>query len=108
MDKTSTGYQFSRRNTQIACEYKNQDDSVQVVRISNIDGWQFERTLFPGQKAFFETVPEAVLEVSSGEMATAVVRDRIPCLRLRAAEPIQRHRQPIQQVAKEYLSVRKC
>lgn len=90
MDKTSTGYQFSRQHTQISCEYVNSTGSVQVIRISNIDGWHFERTVFPGQRVFFETVPEAVLEVSTGKMMTAVVSDRIPCLRLRAAEPIQR------------------
>ena len=90
MDKTSTGYQFSRQHTRISCEYTNSTDSVQVIRISNIDGWHFERTVFAGQQMAFETVPEAVLEVSTGELMTAVVCDRIPCLRLRAAEPIQR------------------
>ena len=90
MDKTSTGYQFSRQHTQISCEYTNRTNSVQVIRISNIDGWHFERTVFAGQRMAFETVPEAVLEVSTGKMMTAMVCDRIPCLRLRAAEPIQR------------------
>ena len=90
MDKTSTGYHFSRQRTQISCEYTNLTDGVQIIRISNIDGWHFERTVFAGQQLFFETVAEAVLEVSTGEMMTAVVCDRIPCLRLRAAEPIQR------------------
>lgn len=100
MDKTPTGYQFSRQHTQIACEYYNQTDSVQIVRISNIDGWQFERTVYPGQKVFFETVPEAVLEVCTGEMMSAVVCDRIPCLRIRAAEPIQPPAQPAKSTAK--------
>lgn len=89
MDKTSTGYQFSHQHTQISCEYTNWTDSVQVIRISNIDGWYFERTVFPGQRTIFETVTQAVLEVNTGNMMTAVVSDRIPCLRLRAAEPIQ-------------------
>ena len=101
MANPSTGYHFSRQRTQISCEYANQTDSVQIVRISNIDGWQFERTVFPGQRAVFETVPEAVLEVSTGEMMTAVVCDRIPCLRLRAAEPIQRSVQPDKSVEKK-------
>ena len=101
MAKTFTGYQFSRRHTQIACEYINQTDSAQVVRISNIDGWQFEKTVFPGQRVAFETVPEAVLEVCTGEMMTAVVCDRIPCLRIRAAEPIQGSAQPAKNVVKK-------
>ncbi|PZO11290.1 MAG: hypothetical protein DCF25_19625 [Leptolyngbya foveolarum] len=90
MDKTFIGYQFSQQHTRISCEYANLTESIQVIRISNIDGWHFERTVFAGQRLFFETVPEAVLEVSTGEMITAIVCDRIPCLRLRAAEPIQR------------------
>ncbi len=88
-DKASGEYRFSRQHTQITCAYTNQTDSVQIIRISNIEGWHFERTVFSGQQMLFETVPEAVLEVSTGEMMTAVVRDRIPCLRLRAAEPLQ-------------------
>lgn len=70
----------------------NQTDSVQVVSIPNIDGWYFERTVFPGQRLFFDAVPEAVLEVSTGDVPTAVVCDRIPCLRLRATEPLSSFR----------------
>ena len=104
----STNYKFSRQHTQITCEYANQTDSAQVIRISNIADWHFERSVFPGQKLVFETVPEAVLEVSTGKMASAIVCDRIPCLRLRAAEPIQKPRRSastVQQPKKSYATV---
>ena len=108
MANTSTDYKFSRQHTQITCEYTNRTDSAQVVRITNIADWHFERSVFPGQTLAFETVPEAVLEVSTGKMASAIVCDRIPCLRLRAAERIrkpQRSAPVVQRSNKRYASV---
>ena len=70
--------------TTISCQYQNNTDALQVVCISNIEGFFLERVVFSGQKLLFETSAEAVLEVHSGAMPTAIVVDRIPCLRLRA------------------------
>ena len=91
IDTTSdrlTQHRILRTPTQITCEYINQTETAQVATISNISGFHFERTVFPGQRLTFDAVPEAVLEVSTGSMASAIVCDRIPCLRLRAAELI--------------------
>ena len=90
-----------RNLTQIFCQYYNNTQDVQVVWISNIDGFHFERTVFPGQRVIFETVPEAVLEVRTGSTPSAITSDRIPCLRLRAAGQVsplrkQTHRAPTQ------------
>ena len=38
--------------------------------------------MFPGQRLVFEAPPEAVLEIHTGMMATAILSDNIPCERL--------------------------
>lgn len=67
----------------ILCCYVNVTSKVQVARIANIPNWYFERVVFPGQRLVFETMPEALLEIHSGMMASAILSDKIPCERLR-------------------------
>lgn len=70
----------------ILCCYVNATSKVQVVRITNIPNWYFERVVFPGQRLMFETMPEALLEINSGMMASAILSDKIPCDRLQVEE----------------------
>lgn len=74
----------SRLPAKITCHYCNDTSAVQVICISNIEGFFLERTVFPGQSLTFETFAEAVLEVRTGAFPSAVIADRISCLRLRA------------------------
>ncbi len=55
---------------------------MQVVRITNIHNWYFERVVFPGQRLMFEALPEAQLEIHTGMMASAILSDTILCQRL--------------------------
>jgi hypothetical protein len=71
------------------CCYFNGTSSIQVVRITNIENWYFERVVFPGQRLVFEAVPEAVLEIHTGMMASAILSDQIPCSRLIVKESEQ-------------------
>lgn len=71
------------RPHQINCHYINRTGKLQVVRIVNVLGWYFERVVFPGQRLVFETIPEAILEVHTSEIASSILSDRIPCERLR-------------------------
>lgn len=64
------------------CCYVNATSHIQVVRITNITNWYFERVVFPGQRLVFEALPSALLEVHSGMMASAILSDTIPCERL--------------------------
>lgn len=64
---------------QILCCYVNATSQIQVVRITNIPNWYFERVAFPGQRLMFESFSEALLEVHSGMMASAILSDTIPC-----------------------------
>ncbi|MDB9526472.1 DUF1830 domain-containing protein [Oscillatoria sp. CS-180] len=64
------------------CCYTNATSKMQIVRVTNICDWYFERVVFPGQRLMFEAVPEAQLEIHTGMMASAILSDTIPCERL--------------------------
>jgi hypothetical protein len=70
----------------ILCCYVNATSKVQIARICNIQNWYFERVVFPGQRLVFESVPEALLEIHTGMMASAILSDKIPCDRLKLQE----------------------
>lgn len=69
-------------NDRIHCCYVNATSSIQVVRITDVPNWYFERVAFPGQRLVFETMPEAHLEVHTGMMASSILSDKIPCHKL--------------------------
>ena len=69
-------------NNSVLCCYVNQSDRIQVARITNIPNWYFERVVFPQQRLVFEAVPQALLEIHCGMMASAILSDTIPCERL--------------------------
>ncbi|AFZ07514.1 protein of unknown function DUF1830 [Oscillatoria nigro-viridis PCC 7112] len=75
-------------NNQILCYYANVTNLVQVVRIGNIPNWYFERVMFPGQRLMFEAAAEAVLEIHTGTVASAILSDKIPCYVLRVIEEV--------------------
>jgi Domain of unknown function (DUF1830) len=70
------------RSDPIYCCYTNTSSKVQIARITNVDNWYFERVAFPGQHLVFEAPMNAYLEIHTGYMASAVMADRIPCIRL--------------------------
>ncbi|ERN41164.1 protein of unknown function (DUF1830) [Rubidibacter lacunae KORDI 51-2] len=67
----------------IFCCYVNATSSMQVARVANVPNWYFERVVFPGQRLVFEALPDALLEIHSSMMASAILSDTIPCNRLR-------------------------
>jgi hypothetical protein len=71
----------------ILCCYVNATSKIQVVRISDIPNWYFERVVFPGQRLVFEAPRVAHLEIHTGMMASAILSDTIPCDRLVLDEP---------------------
>ena len=66
----------------ILCCYVNATSQIQVVRITNVVNWYFERVVFPGQRLVFEALRDALLEIHTGMMASAILSDTIPCERL--------------------------
>ena len=72
----------SGKTNYILCCYVNATSHIQIARISNIPNWYFERVVFPGQRLVFEALPEALVEIHSGIMASSILSDNIPCARL--------------------------
>ncbi|UBF28938.1 DUF1830 domain-containing protein [Kovacikia minuta CCNUW1] len=70
----------------ICCSYINLTSQIQVVRITNLPNAFFERTVFPGQRIVFETLPTAQLEIHTGMMASAILSDCIPCRQLQLSD----------------------
>jgi len=71
------------RGLNILCSYQNKTSTVQIVRITNIHNWYFERVVFPGELVLFKTLTEAVLEIYSSDNITAFSSDRFLCERLK-------------------------
>ena len=69
-------------NDSILCCYVNATSAIQIARITNIPNWYFERVVFPGQRLVFEAISQALLEIHTGMMASAILSDTIPCTRL--------------------------
>ncbi len=84
----------SDNKDQILCCYVNATSHIQIVRISNIPNWYFERVVFPGQRLVFEALPESLLEIHTGMMASAIISDTIPCDRLCVDEDSDRRSKP--------------
>ena len=72
----------------ILCCYVNATSRIQVVRITNVANWYFERVVFPGQRLVFEAPGMGQLEVHTGMMASAILSDRIPCHKLAVQEEL--------------------
>ena len=72
----------NENNNSILCCYVNATSQIQVARITNISNWYFERVVFPGQRLAFEALPEALLEIHTGMMASAIISDTISCKKL--------------------------
>ncbi len=70
------------------CSYVNPTSQMQVVRITNLPNPFFERTVFPGQRIVFETLPTAQLEIHTGMMASAILTDTIPCEQLQISDDL--------------------
>lgn len=70
------------KDSNIVCCYVNATSQIQIARVTNVPEWYFERVVFPGQRLVFEAPIEAILEIHSGMMASAILSDTIPCRRL--------------------------
>lgn len=70
------------KNTEInlaICCYVNTSDRIQIIKISNIPNWYFERAISPGQRLVFEAPLAGKLEIHTGMMVTAIISDTIDC-----------------------------
>ncbi len=65
------------------CHYLNFTSGLQIIRITNIPNWYFERVVFPGQQLLFEVPRSAELEIHTGQLPSAMLTHKISCERLR-------------------------
>lgn len=79
----------SEYSGRILCSYMNETNVIEIVRITNIPKWHFERVVFPEQRLLFEALPEAQLQIYTGVMASTILSDRIPCERLQVTEGVE-------------------
>jgi hypothetical protein len=68
---------------EILCTYKNITTKVQIVRISNIAGWYFEKVVFPQEQLLFEALAEAELEIYTGTAWGTMLLEKIHCSHLK-------------------------
>ena len=66
----------------ITCYYVNRSPQLEVLRIANIQGWYFEKTVFPQQRLTFEAPDQGLLEIYTSERGRAVLADRFVCKQL--------------------------
>jgi hypothetical protein len=63
----------------LTCTYANHTSQIQIVRITNIINWYFERVVFPGQQLVFSAPGDAHLEIHTGMMASSILSDTLTC-----------------------------
>ncbi len=63
----------------LTCTYANRTSQIQIVRITNIINWYFERVVFPGQQLVFAAPADAHLEIHTGMMASSILSDTLTC-----------------------------
>ncbi|MGB5710552.1 MAG: DUF1830 domain-containing protein [Waterburya sp.] len=64
------------------CCYVNATSHVEVVRITNITHWYFERVVFPGQRLLFKAPSTARLEIHTGMSISSIISETIDCRKL--------------------------
>lgn len=63
----------------VLCCYVNTTSHVEVVRITNIPHWYFERVVFPGQRLIFEAPVIAKLEIHTGMAISSILSETVDC-----------------------------
>ncbi|MEM7759719.1 MAG: DUF1830 domain-containing protein, partial [Cyanobacteria bacterium P01_A01_bin.40] len=64
-------------SSSILCCYVNTTAHVEVIRITNILHWYFERVVFPGQRVLFEAPTMARLEIHTGMSISSIISETI-------------------------------
>lgn len=74
----------------ILCCYVNKTSHVEIIRITNVPHWYFERVIFPGQRLIFEAPVIAKLEIHTGTAISSILSETIDCqkLQLTASFPV--------------------
>ncbi|MEQ8756640.1 MAG: DUF1830 domain-containing protein [Coleofasciculus sp. G1-WW12-02] len=63
----------------ILCYYTNPSKQIQIIRITDIPNWHFDRVLFPQQRLLFEAIPYAHLDVYKNRVGAVDLVTKILC-----------------------------
>lgn len=61
------------------CCYVNATAHIEVVRVTNIPHWYFERVVFPGHRILFKAPALARLEIHTGMSISSIISETIDC-----------------------------
>ncbi|MBW4534354.1 MAG: DUF1830 domain-containing protein [Pleurocapsa minor HA4230-MV1] len=67
----------------ILCAYQNLSSNWQIIKITNIPNYYWEKAVLPGQKIVFITSIKAILKIFSADNITAILIDNISCQKLK-------------------------
>ncbi|MEM7590485.1 MAG: DUF1830 domain-containing protein [Cyanobacteria bacterium P01_A01_bin.83] len=63
----------------VLCCYVNATAQVEIVRITNVAHWYFERVVFPGKRLLFKAPITAKLEIHTGMSISSIKSETIDC-----------------------------
>ncbi|MBO0351495.1 DUF1830 domain-containing protein [Phormidium pseudopriestleyi FRX01] len=66
----------------ILCFHSNSTPYLQIIKLINSQDFELERVLFPQERLMFTAVPEAQLEITTGQNGLNGRPERIACDRL--------------------------
>ena len=72
----------------VLCCYVNKTSHIEIVRITNISHWYFERVIFPGQRLIFEAPATAKLEIHTGTAISSILSGTIDCSELQLTSSV--------------------
>ncbi len=76
---------------QLTCIYRNESETIQIVRISHPNIAFFEKSVFPNQCLQFSASGDALLEIYESSICASVHADTIPCRQLAITTGIDRN-----------------
>lgn len=73
---------FDQKNWML-CYYKNESQSVQILKIENAEDWYFEKLVDPDERLVFEAPEMAQLQIQYQSASDYDKVEIIPCYQLR-------------------------
>ena len=67
----------------VTCYYVNRSPWLEILRISNVDLWYFEKIVFPHQRLTFDAPHEGLVEIYTSESGDPALADRLSCEQLK-------------------------
>jgi Domain of unknown function (DUF1830) len=83
------GFKMKKMNNPILCYYANFSDGIQMARISNLQHFNFEKVVFPGERLLFEAASDAQLEIYISQTGRESLLEKISCDRLQVSEEVR-------------------